>query len=322
MAAHPYMRTARTDSTGTGSTENAHPVRNMPMQPSTTSAIIDRRIVRQRRKRSARHFPAHDFLHRRAMTDIVDRLETVNRRFPRAVFCGTGNLVSLLTPACAIGDIILMDCTEHRLPRDTAPCFAGEEESLPLAPGSLDLFISLLTLHGANDFTGALARIGKALKPDGLFIGALAGENTLAALKRAYHTAESRLAGGIGTRFVPCITLQDAGNALAQAGFSMPVADMDRVCVQYRDPHGIIRDLRGTGETCALYRNRTPLRRDVHALATELFREAGGHETFDIIHLTGWAPHESQQKPLRPGSARASLAAAVQKAARPCGHKE
>lgn len=251
------------------------------------------------------------------MEDVVDRLETVTRDFPYAAFSGSGDFVSMLTPACGVKHLLSMDEAPSRLPVRDGARIAADEEALPIAPQSLDLFVSLFTLHGANDLIGALAQIRAALKPDGLFVGVLFGEDTLSGLRRALYRAESELTGGVAARIAPFAAVQDAGRALSRAGFALPVADVDKVKARYADPLNLIADLRGMGETRALARKAPPLRRDVFARAMGLFAEAGGEENFDVIYLTGWAPHESQQKPLRPGSAKASMEQAVKGAPKP-----
>jgi len=287
------------------------------MEPQRPPLIFNQRRSRLRRERAGPRFAACDFLHRRAMADVVDRLETVKRDFPYAAFCGAGGLASMLTPACGVGARIEIDAARARLDpqasarRDVAGAIVAEEERLPFAPRRLDLFVSLFTLHGADDLIGALAQIRASLKPDGLFVGVLFGEGTLARLRRALYQAESELTGGVAARIAPFAAVQDAGRALSRAGFALPVADVDKVTVRYSNPLKLIADLRGMGEGRALASPAPPLRRDVVARAMALFEAGGGEETFDVIYLTGWAPHESQQKPLRPGSAKASLEAAV-----------
>ena len=281
--------------------------------PQTPPQIFNRRLVRMRRERSARAFPGHDFLHRRAMADVVDRLETVKRDFPTAVFSGAGNLISMLTPACGVGRAFSFDSARARLPENASRA-AADDETPPLAPESIDLYVSLLTLHAVNDLVGAMAQIRMALKPDGLFIAAMFGENTLAGFRRALYEAEAELTGGVGARVAPFATIQDAGQALGRAGFALPVIDVDNVSVRYEQPLALVRDLRAMGETRALASPPAPLRRGAAARALALFAERGGAEQFDIVYLTGWAPHESQQKPLRPGSATTSFEAAVRKA--------
>lgn len=285
------------------------------MSAPMTPQIFDRERVRRARERSARGFARHDFLHRRAMADIVDRLETVTRSFETAAFHGVGDLASMLTPACGVGRIIHADLARARLGA-WGPRLVADEERSPFAPGSLDLIVSLLTLHGANDLVGALAQHRASLKPDGLFIAALFGEDTLRELKGAFYAAEAELAGGASPRFHPLASVRDLGQALQRAGFALPVADVDPVAVRYREPMRLIRDLKGMGETNALKAGGRALTRAIAARALALFAEAGGTARFDIIYLTGWAPAPGQQKPLKPGSAAHSLEAAVKAAKR------
>jgi SAM-dependent methyltransferase len=272
--------------------------------------IFNRRLYARRRARAAKAFADFDFLHRRVMDDIVDRLETVTRDFPRAVFAGAGDLAGMLTPACGVGVAISMDLAPQRLAA-SGPRVAGDEEAPPFAPESLDLFVSMLTLHAANDLVGALAQARMTLKPDGLFIAAVFGEETLAALRRALYAAEAEITGGVSPRIAPFAAIQDYGQALARAGFALPVVDIDKVSVTYAEPLKLLRDLRGMGETRVLTGQAAPLRRDVLMRTMVLFAEAGGVERFEIVYLTGWAPHEGQQKPLRPGSAAMPLKNAI-----------
>jgi len=272
--------------------------------------IFNRRLVRQRRARSAANFSDFDFLHRRAMEDIIDRLETVKRDFPRALFDGAGQLPATLTPACGVGAVFSMDSAAARL-EGARPGFVADSERMPLRPQSLDLIVNLLTLHTANDFIGALAQARAALKPDGLFIAAVFGGETLQNLRSALYAAETQITGGVAARVAPFAAIQDFGRALTRAGFALPVTDIDKVSITYREPARLLRDLRGMGETNVLARRRQPLSRTVMNRMLEIFAASGGCETFDIVYLTGWAPHASQQKPLKPGSAISSLAAAI-----------
>lgn len=281
---------------------------------SAAPQIFDRRLIRLRRARSAKRFSEFDFLHRRAMADVIDRLETVKRDFPRAVFAGAGAQADRLTPACGVETLIHLDAAPNRLGA-AGLRLATEEETLPLATQSIDLFVSLLTLHGANDLVGALAQIRAALRPDGLFVAAAFGEETLSRLRNALYTAETEVTGGVSARIAPFATIQDFGQALARAGFAMPVVDVDKTEVRYETPARLVADLRGMGETGALANRPAPLRRDVFAKAAALFEIAGGTERFDIVYLTGWAPAPGQPKPLKPGSANRSLKDAVRKTA-------
>ena len=277
----------------------------------TAPVIFDRARIRQARERSGVRFHAHDFLHRRAMADIVDRLESVTRSFEKAAFYGAGGLVDMLTPDAGVSWIAHGDLAGARL-EGRRPAVVADEERGAFAPQSLDLIVSLLTLHDANDIIGALAQWRAALKPDGLFLAALFGEETLHELKAAFYAAESELAGGVSPRIPPFSGIRDLGAALQRAGFALPVVDVDKVAVRYGEPLRLLKDLRGMGETASLRAGARPLGRRLLARALSHFA-AEGVAHFDIVYLTGWAPHASQQKPLKPGTAARSLADAVKK---------
>lgn len=244
------------------------------------------------------------------MADIVDRLETVTRGFDNALFYGAGRLTGMLTATCGVKQLVSADCAPARLPGG-GQSLAFDEERMPFAPGQFDLVVSLLTLHTANDLVGALSQYCTILKPDGLFIAALFSEDTLGALKRALIVAESEITGGASVRIAPFASLKDLGAAMQRAGFALPVADVDRVAVEYSDPARLFEDLRGMGETAGLRFAARPFRRDVLARALDELGRAGGAARFDIAYLTGWAPHPDQPKPLRPGAAKHSLAEAI-----------
>jgi len=277
----------------------------MPDRPPP--AIFDRALVAKRRARAAATFASFDFLHRRAMADIVERLDTTVRDFPLAHFSGVGPLTDMLTPAAGVGRILHSDLAPARL-AGARPAAVIDEERNPFAEGQFDLVVSLLTLHAANDPVGALAQHRMTLKPDGLFIAALFGEETLGALRTALYEAESALRGGVSPRIAPFAGVRDLGAAMQRAGFAMPVADLDSVRVTYRNPARLLEDLRGMGETAALAARGRAMTR---ALLAETLARLAPETRFDIIYLTGWAPAPGQPQPLQPGSARRSLEAAV-----------
>jgi SAM-dependent methyltransferase len=277
------------------------------MNDAAPPSIFDRRLYARRRARAAGGFAAHDFLHRRAMEDVVDRLETVTRNFPRALFYGVGSLRSMLTAAAGVGEIVEADLSAARL---DGRGVAFDEEASPFAPGSFDLIVSLLTLHAANDFIGALTQMRIALKPDGLFVAALFGEETLGELRAALYESEAAHAGGVSPRIAPFAGVRDLGQALQRAGFALPVADIDHVEVRYQSPGRLLADLRGMGEANCLARRGRGLRRDTLGAAMGKIAAAPA-VTFDLVMLTGWAPDPSQPKPLKPGSATHSLSKAV-----------
>ncbi len=243
------------------------------------------------------------------MADVVDRLETVTRDFPCALFYGVGPLLSMLTKECGVGATVTADLASERLPRSSAR-IVFDEERLPVAAESFDLIVSLLTLHAANDPVGALAQMRRALKPDGLLIAVVFGEETLAGLRAALYSAETETVGGVSTRVIPFASVRDWGAALQRAGFALPVVDLDRVRVRYENPERLFIDLRGMGETSMLAERGGALSRTAAAALIACLRATPDIQ-FDLVTLTGWAPHESQQMPLAPGSAKVSLAMAV-----------
>ena len=202
-----------------------------------------------------------------------------------------------------------------------------DEERLPFTDASVDLVVSLLSLHWTNDLPGALAQIRRALKPDGLFLGALFGGASLQELRWALTEAELELTGGAGPRVSPFADAADGANLLQRAGFALPVSDIDRVTVRYADPLRLMADLRAMGETGVLAERPRPLTRAVLGRAVDLYRSRYGEPdgrvraTFEIVSLAGWAPHPDQQKPLRPGSAKMRLADALKTRERPAGER-
>ncbi len=202
---------------------------------------------------------------------------------------------------------------------DAAPLVvAADEEALPFADASLDLVVSALALQYVNDLPGTLIQIRRALRPDGLLLAALIGGDTLIELREAFAAAEAEIEDGISPRVAPFADLRDMGALLQRAGFALPVTDVDRLTVLYASPDALMRDLRHMGATNPLAaRRRRPLRRATLTRMTDIYRErfAGPdgriRATFEIVWLSGWAPHDSQQRPLKPGSARARLADAL-----------
>jgi SAM-dependent methyltransferase len=198
----------------------------------------------------------------------------------------------------------------------------SEQETLPLQPESLDLVVSALALQFVNDLPGVLAQIRRALKPDGLLLAAMIGGDTLTELRQSFAAAEAECEGGVSPRVAPFADLRDVGALLQRAGFALPVTDVDRVVVRYDSAFALMQDIRRMGATNILVeRRRTPTRRAtllrMAQIYAERFADPDGRlrATFDVIWLSGWAPHESQQKPLQPGSAKAGLAEAVKKVA-------
>ena len=285
--------------------------------------LFDRALHRARLDRAAKGYAGADFLKARTAQDVVLRLEAILRRFPVAVDLGArnGNFFKALADSDArakIDTVIEADLSARMLDDRGAPRVVADEERLPFGDATLDLVVSTLSLHWTNDLVGALIQIRRALRSDGLFLGAIFGGATLTELRQCLLAAESELSGGAAMRVSPFADAIDAAGLLQRAGFALPVADVDRVKVRYAHPIKLLQDLRAMGETSVLLdRSRKPLGRKVLFRAMELyverFAEPDGRvpATFEIVSVTGWAPHDSQQKPLRPGSAKMRLADAL-----------
>jgi SAM-dependent methyltransferase len=284
--------------------------------------LFDRALLRSRRRRALALAPS-GFLLDRVAEDAADRLATVLRRFEVALDLGTpGNaLRSALIASGKVGTVIaagaLGDCGA-RVDSTSTLTVLCDEEALPFRDASLDLVTSGLSLQFVNDLPGTLVQIRRALKPDGLFLGALIGGDTLGELRQAFATAEAEIDNGVSPRVAPFADVRDLGSLLQRAGFALPVTDVDRFTVRYASPLALMYDLRRMGATNVLLeRSRLPLKRAVLARMTEnygeRFADADGRirATFEIMWLSGWAPHESQQQPLKPGSATTRLADAL-----------
>ena len=295
--------------------------------------LFDRELHRRRLDRAAPGYGAADFLKARAAADAVERLEAIMRDFPVAVDLGARNgaFAAALAQSEAkskVGALIETDLSLRMLAGRPGLRVQADEERLPFADQSLNLVVSLLSLHWTNDLVGALIQVRQALKPDGLFIGALFGGQTLTELRQCLTQAEAELTNGAGLRVSPFADVLDGAALLQRAGFALPVADVDRVTVRYKSALDLIRDVRAMGESNVLFdRAKKPLSRAVLGRAVELyhvlFSESDGRvrATFDLVSLTGWAPHPDQQQPLRPGSAKMRLADALHVKEQPAGEK-
>lgn len=288
--------------------------------------LFEREAVRKHRERAASGIFAHDFLFAEVADRLTERLQDVKRSFPLALNlgCHGGEVARTLQGRGGIETLIQCDPSPKMVKQAGGVCFAADEEFLPIKNGSLDLVLSNLSLHWANDLPGAFIQIRQALKPDGLFLAAMFGERTLFELRESLMAAELEVEMGMSPRVSPFTTVQDAGALLQRAGFALPVVDTDSIQVSYPDMFKLMADLRGMGETGAVSgRRKTFTRKDTMLRAAayylEKFAGRGDKElgevgdgripaTFDIIYLTAWAPHPDQQKPLKPGSAEASLA--------------
>jgi SAM-dependent methyltransferase len=291
--------------------------------------IFDRARQRAYRARAAVLGPS-TFLIERMAEDLRDRLAAVLRRFDCALDLGTPTdaVRRELAASGKVGTVIAAEAAagsgaSSRLDRGDAQsgaplAVAADEEALPFRDASLDLVVSGLALQFVNDLPGTLIQIRRALKPDGLLLAALAGGETLTELRQAFAAAEAEIEGGISPRVIPFPDVREMGALLQRAGFALPVTDVDRVTARYVSPTSLMHDLRRMGATNALReRSRRPLKRATLRRMIEFYaerfadRDGRIRATFEIIWLSGWAPHESQQKPLAPGSARRRLADAL-----------
>jgi SAM-dependent methyltransferase len=287
--------------------------------PSGAHAIFDRSLARARLERASRTFDPErgaDFLLRRAAGELADRLLLVKRQFAVAVDLATPGPHAALGLAGdpRIGFVLRAAPTASRAGEGDYPLIVADEERSPLADASCDLIVSMLALQGANDLPGALIQIRRALRPDGLFLGCMMGGESLNELRQSLTAAESEVLSGASPRVAPFADVRALGALLQRAGFALPVVDLDRAITRYGDMLALMRDLRAMGATNALIaRSRAPLRRDVLLRAAEIYAErfADGdgrlRATFDMVWLAGWAPDESQPKPLKPGSAKMRL---------------
>jgi len=279
--------------------------------------IFDRALQRRRLARALAAGPA-EFLLDRAVDEILDRLAAVKRRFLAIADIGTP--LPQLAARLANAETIVARLAP--LPAVLGPPsllrLVGDEEALPFKAQSFDLAVSALALHNVNDLPGALAQIRRCLRPDGLFLGCLLGGRSLEELRGALAAAEIEIAGGTSPRVAPFADVRDMGGLLQRAGFALPVADVEPLSVRYANMFALLADLRAMGATNALVeRLRRPARRRLFLRAAQIYaREHADPDgrvraTFELIFLSGWAPHESQQKPLRPGSAQMRLADAL-----------
>ncbi len=282
-----------------------------PLHATTHSAgndihIFDRSALAQRRRRAAGRFAEYDFLFTWTRAQILDRLSDIKRDFPLALQLG------------GRGGAIRKDIPYLDLCPALQPDFIADEEFLPLKPGSLDMVCSALSLHSVNDLPGALAQIRRALRPDGLFIAAMFGGESLYELRESLMHAEISLKGGVSPRVFPFADKPQMGDLLQRAGFALPVVDSEVITVTYDNIFKLMADLRGMGESNVI------AARDKRNPGKAFFMEAGRHyqdhysepdgrikATFEIIFLLGWTPHDSQQRPLKPGSATSRLADAL-----------
>jgi len=290
-----------------------------------SSLLFDRAVVRSHRDRAAAGLARHDVLVRDVAERLAERVADMRRRFPLALDlgCRGGELAAALHRIGSIGAMVHADLSAAMVARAKRAGAVGayvvaDEELLPFVDARFDLAASLLALHWVNDLPGTLAQIKRCLRPDGLLLVALWGGDTLIELRRALLEAEVEEQSGASPRVAPAIGAAQASELLQRVGFALPVVDVDTITVTYADPFALMRELRGMGEGNALReRSRRFTRRATLRRAAAAYRARHGtaegrvSATFQVLFLTAWRPHDSQQRPLRPGSARVRLADAL-----------
>jgi SAM-dependent methyltransferase len=277
----------------------------MASNPTAAPILFDRALLRVRQDRARRDEPA-TFLLDRVVEDLEERLHAVLREFADAA--------DIWTP----GETLRKPSRDRFKSVTQVVLDESGQEILTLQPESLDLAVSALAFQFVNDLPGVLSQIRRALRADGLLLAAMIGGDTLTELRQCLAAAEAECEGGVSPRVAPFADLRDVGALLQRAGFALPVTDVDRIVVRYGSAFALMRDLRRMGATNILVeRRRTPTRRATMLRMAQIYGERFADSdgrircTFDVIWLSGWAPHASQQKPLQPGSAKASLAEAV-----------
>jgi SAM-dependent methyltransferase len=297
--------------------------------------VFDRNVLRLRRERAARGWQARSFLKREIASRLAERLDDVRRRFPLALDLGChGDEIALALAERGKGAGDTIDCLVRAdlgfgfAHSAAGPALVADEETLPFAPRRFDLVLSAMSLHWVNDLPGTLIQIARILKPDGLFLGAMLGGATLWQLRQALAAAESEVEDGLSPRVSPFADLADAAGLLQRAGFALPVADSETIDVEYDGALELMRELSAMGEgNLVVERRRGLARRTTLLRAAEIYRERFIRQSgrvaasFEVLFLHGWAPHVSQPKPLRPGSARSRLAEALGTTEQSAGEK-
>ncbi len=293
----------------------------LPDDSASTPRLFDRRLLDERRRRALARPDADSarFLLAAVAAELADRLSLVQRSFAVGVELAghTGETAALVAPAGQVETLLRIE-RETSLLAGAPLALVADEEALPLKENSVDLVLSPLSLHLTNDTPGVFAQIRRALRPDGLLLAALLGSDSLTELRAALIAAETEITGGASPRVAPLVDLRDAGGLLQRAGFALPVVDNDRLTVRYATMFDLMRDLRAMGMANMLTeRARQPASRALFFRAAQIYAERYAdpdgrvRATFEIVYLSGWKPHPSQQKPLKPGSAKASLADAL-----------
>lgn len=278
--------------------------------------IFDRALLKSRRDKAAKNIESVDYLLKFANEDILDRLSVITREFPIVLNlgCHHGELSQDLKLHPSLGDVYSYDHSYEMLLKAPLLKIQGDEELLPFASESLDLVISSLSLHYANDLPGTFSQIRRCLKADGAFLGALLGGESLTELRHVFLMAEEELYGGASPRVAPFADVRDMGHLLQRAGFALPVTDREVLKVRYPNAMHLMKELQAMGASnCLQNRSQTHNTKALFERVNELYNQHYADEdgritaSFEIIYLMGWAPHPDQPKPLAPGSGAVNL---------------
>lgn len=282
------------------------------------NSIFDRSLLKKRRARAAPHFADYDFLKREACEQLADRLQDMARSFPLALDlgCHSGQMLQTLKDRGNIQRLVQADICPKMITQTVGERIICDEEWLPFSDNSFDLVLSAWNLHWVNDLPGALIQIRRILKPDGLFLAVLPGAHSLRELRMSIADIQAQQTGGISPHVAPFIEVRDAGNLLSRAGFALPVVDSDTLTITYEHALMLMHDLRGMGENNMMIEQnkRIPSRDFFAQIAAHYAQHFNNNEgrinaTMELITLTAWAPHASQQQPASRGSGQINLGA-------------
>jgi SAM-dependent methyltransferase len=295
-----------------------------------SAIVFDRHILRLRRERVARSIRDTHFFSQPIAQNLYDRASLIKKDLPIILdlSAGAGGLSDLLRTRPGTKTVISSDLSWRVLEKQSGPSVVADEEFLPFADGSLDAVFCNMGLHWVNDLPGTLSQIKRILKPDGVFIAALAGGQSLSELKESLMAAELAVTGGYRPRTSPLLDMRDMGALLQRAGFALPVIDSEMITVDYRDPMVLLSDLRAAAATnLTTHRAKTMTPRKVLFEAARMYQEKFQNTdgripaSIEVIYAIGWRPHDSQQKPLKPGSASARLAEVLNTVEQNAGEK-
>nr|CAG4651986.1 EOG090X09JT [Triops cancriformis] len=284
--------------------------------------VFDRQTKLRQKTVSANNadVEVYDYLKEEVGFRVADRIFDIKRHFPKILDLGCGRgYVSRHISDDSVGHVTMCDMSAMHLDQAHAPQTVpftkkvADEESLDFPDESMDLVVSSLSLHWVNDLPGVFQKIQKILRPDGVFLGAMWGGDTLFELRSSLQAAETERKGGVSPHISPFVTVQDIGSLMNRAGFTMLTIDTEDIKVGYPSMLHLIQDLKGMGENNAAWSRPLRLSKDVLVAANAIYQTLYGQEdgtvpaTFHVVYMIGWKPHSSQPKPLERGTGDVSL---------------